>query len=370
LKLCSFGHPDYNITGVDKFKIQRWVYGHVLRPYLFTIDSEVVHDKMSKQGESMENIDWLLETLYSYKNKKLRKSILGIDFENPVGLAAGFDYNGHLAKAMKHIGFGFNTVGTVTAKPYEGNKPPRLGRLVKSQSILVNKGFKSEGAVKVVKRLDAKNLNGHIIGISVGSSNIPSVNTIEKAIKDYLFTFNVFKTKPYVKYFELNISCPNTAIKEPFSDTQNFEKLVNAITKLNLKQPIFVKMPSEITLQDAEKLVAVGLKYSIRGYIFSNLVKDRSNKFLVKSEIEEVANLKGNFSGKPCFENSNKLLKHIRSKFGNKVVLVGLGGIFTPQDAIEKFKCGADLVQLITGMIFEGPQIAGHINSILAKLPY
>ena len=353
---------------MNKFKIQHWIYRHILRPYLFTIDSEVIHNKMSMQGESMENAGWLLEALYSYKNRKLRKSILGIDFENPVGLAAGFDYEGHLAKAMKHIGFSFNTVGTVTAKPYEGNKPPRLGRLVKSQSILVNKGFKSEGAIKVAKRLDSKKLSGHTIGISVGSSNIPSVNTIEKAIKDYLFTFNVFKTKPYVKYFELNISCPNTAMKEPFSNIQNFENLVKEITKLNLKQPIFVKMPSEITLQDAKKLVTVGLKYSIKGYIFSNLVKDRSNKFFVKSEIEKVSNLRGNFSGKPCFENSNKLLKHIRTKFGNKVVLIGLGGIFTPQDAIEKFKCGADLVQLITGMIFEGPQIAGEINSELIKV--
>jgi len=323
---------------------------------------------MSRQGESMENLGWLLEAFYKYKNPKLKRTFLGINFENPVGLAAGFDYEGHLAKAMKHIGFGFNTVGTVTAKPYEGNKPPRLGRLVKSQSILVNKGLKSEGAIKVAKRLDSKKLNGHTIGISVGSSNIPSVNTTEKAIKDYLFTFNVFKTKTYVKYFELNISCPNTAMPSPFSNTKNFERLIKAITKLNLKQPIFVKMPNEIALHDAEKLVAIGLKYSIKGYIFSNVVKDRSNKFFVKSEIEEVANLKGNFSGKPCFENSNKLIKHIRSKFGNKVVLIGLGGIFTPQDAIKKFKAGADLVQLITGMIFEGPQIAGEINSNLVKL--
>lgn len=308
---------------MSKHKLQHWIYRHILRPCLFTIKSEEIHNMMSKLGELMENADWLLETLYSYKNSKLNKSILGINFENPVGLAAGFDYEGRLAKAMKHIGFGFNTVGTITAKPYEGNNPPRLGRLVKSQSLLVNKGFKSEGAVRTAKRLDSKKLNGHAIGISVGSSNIPEINTIDKAINDYLFTFDVFKEKPYVKYFELNISCPNAKMTESFLNYKNFESLVKAIKNLNLKQPVFVKMPNEITLKGAEKLVSIGLQYSIKAYIFSNLVKDRTNKYFVKYEIKNAKNLKGNFSGKPCFENSNRLLRHIRNKFGNKVVLVG-----------------------------------------------
>ena len=169
---------------------------------------------MIRFGELTENAGWFLEAQYSYKSDGLKRSFLDVDFENPVGLAAGFDYDGHLAKTMKHLGFGFNTIGTVTAKPYGGNQKPRLLRLVKSRAILVNKGFKSEGATKVAKRLDAKNLQGHTVGISVGSSNIPEVNTIDKAINDYVFTFNVFKNKPYVKYFELNISCQNGLVYE------------------------------------------------------------------------------------------------------------------------------------------------------------
>ena len=352
---------------MDKFKIQHWMYRKIFRPYLFTIDSERIHDIMTSVGERFENLGWLIESFYSFKSSKLHRSVLGIKFANPIGLAAGFDYNGHLAKSMKYIGFGFNTVGTVTAQSYEGNALPRLARLVKSQSILVNKGFKSDGAVEIAKRLDKKSLSGHTIGISVGSSNIPTVNTIDKAINDYVFTFNIFKDKPYVKYFELNISCPNTIMTESFSDIQNFEKLVKKITLLKIKQPIFVKMPSEIDFQSCDNLVSIGLKNGIRGYIFSNLVKDRTNKLFVKNEIESVKQNKGNFSGKPCFENSNKLLKHVRAKFGKKVVLIGLGGVFNAQDAMEKLKSGADLVQLITGMIFEGPQIVGEINNTLCN---
>lgn len=353
---------------MDKYNIQHWIYRNIFRPYLFTIDSERIHDIMTSVGEKFENFWWLIESLYSFKSSKLNRSILGLNFANPIGLAAGFDYNGHLAKSMKYIGFGFNTVGTVTAQPYEGNALPRLARLVKSQSILVNKGFKSDGAVEIAKRLDKKNLSGHTIGISVGSSNIPSVNTIDKAISDYIFTFNIFKDKPYVKYFELNISCPNTAITESFIDPQNFEKLVKKTMQLNINQPIFVKMPNELDYKTVDNLVLIGLKHGIRGYIFSNLVKDRTNKWFVRSEMKEVEHNKGNFSGKPCFENSNNLLKHVRAKFGKKVVLIGLGGVFNADDAIEKFKCGADLIQLITGMIFEGPQIAGEINSVLYNL--
>lgn len=322
---------------------------------------------MTSVGEAFEDCNWLLEKAYLYKSTNLQQKIMGVTFENPVGLAAGFDYDGHLAKAMKHIGFGFNTIGTVTAKPYGGNLPPRLQRLVNSQSILVNKGFKSEGAVKIAQRLDRKNLKNHTVGISVGSSNLPSVNTINKAINDYLFTFNLFRKKPYTKYFELNISCPNLAIKEPFSNLKNFEKLVLAIATLNLKQPVFVKMPNELSFEPSDALVKIGLKYSINGYIFSNLVKNRENIFFDKKEIEEVKNLKGNFSGKPTFENSNRLIAHARKKFGKSIVIVGCGGIFGAQDAITKFKAGANLVQLITGMIFEGPQIAGEINRTIDK---
>ena len=336
-------------------------YQNLFKPLAFRIDAELVHNRITDFGELLENQDHLLSWLFAYKNPKLKKKVLGIAFDNPVGLAAGFDYDGHMARVLKHVGLGFNTVGTVTAKPYEGNPGPRLARLPKSKALLVNKGFKSEGARAVAKRLDSKNLKGCVVGISVGSSNIPEVDSIPKAIADYVFTFTVFKNKPYVKYFELNISCPNTLMTESFTNPKNFQKLVRAVKKLNIKKPIFVKMPNEISLRASDALVDAALKSKINGFIFSNLVKDRKNKGLVKSEIKEIAHLKGNFSGKPTEENSEKLIRHTRKKYGDRVVIIGLGGIFTANDARRKLDAGADLVQLITGMIYQGPQLIGQI---------
>lgn len=348
-------------------KIISFLYKHIFKPLAFRQEPEKMHDTMTRIGEYLENSESVLHFLFPSPEKNISKKVLGVLFENPVGLAAGFDYDGHLAQTMKYIGFGFNTVGTVTAKPYGGNKQPRLVRLPKSQSILVNKGFKSEGADAIGKRLDAKKLAGHTIGISVGSSNIAEVDTISKAIEDYVYTFSVFKNKKYVKYFELNISCPNTILlKEPFVNRKNFRSLVDAVVSLHIKQPIFVKMPNEIDFDHSDDLIHIAEKKGIRGFIFSNLVKDRKNPMLDAEEIRKFGSYPGGFSGKPAFANSNSLITHSRKKFGKNIAIIGCGGIFSPEDAMQKLSSGADLIQLVTGMIYQGPQLVGEINSSLA----
>jgi len=352
---------------VNKYKIFHTIYTTVFKPVAFLMDAEFVHDRITNVGEFLENYPRTVEGLFSYKNNKLKKNVLGVEFENPIGLSAGFDYDGHMAKVLKHVGFGFNTVGTVTAKSYDGNSGVRLARLPKSKSLLVNKGFKSEGAIKVAERLDEKKLNKYTVGISVGSSNIPQVNTIERAIKDYLFTFSVFKNKKYVKYFELNISCPNTSMTESFTDPKNFQKLVKKVKDLKIKVPIFVKMPNEISFQKSDELVSIAMKNGIKGFIFSNLVKDRTNPNFVKSEITKFKNFRGNFSGRVTFENSNKLIKHTRTKFGKDIAIIGTGGVFSAEDVKVKMDSGADLVQLITGIIYEGPQLIGEMCSEMVK---
>ena len=340
------------------------LYRGILKPLLFRVDPEVVHDRFSSLGEALEPLAPLVHAALGATHNA-PKEVLGVTFKNPIGLSAGFDYDGHLAEIMQAVGFGFNTVGTVTAQPYEGNPLPRLGRLPKSQSLLVNKGFKSEGAVAVAKRLDAKSLGGHTIGISVGSSNIPSVDTMPKAIEDYMKTFEIFRTRSYVSYFELNISCPNTRLADSFSTLTQFENLVRELSRLHLAQPVFVKMPNEITSDKAEALIRAGLPSGIRGYILGNLVKDRTNAAFDAQEIADVAELRGNFSGKPTEKSVHRLLETTRKTFANDVALIGVGGVFTTEDARAMFAAGADLVQLITGMIYRGPQVAGEIVSEL-----
>ncbi len=338
----------YDYSGMSaKSKVFGLLYRKVFKPVAFQVEAEAVHDLTTRLGERLENFPGLVSGLFSFQNPSLKRRVLGLEFPNPVGLAAGFDYDGHLAKVLPAVGFGFNTVGTVTAKPYIGNPKPRLLRLPKSRSILVNKGFKSEGALAVAARLDRKNLRGQILGVSVGASNLPEVNTISNAIEDYLFTFGLFGKRSYVSYFELNVSCPNVALGESFTEEKNFSQLAEQMAALKLRQPIFVKMPNEITPVQSDALVRIALKHGIRGFIFSNLAKDRKNSAFDKSEIERVASFKGNFSGRPTFEGSNRLIAHTRKVFGRDVVIVGCGGIFTPEDAMVKLSCGADLVNLL-----------------------
>ena len=353
-------------TGVIKTS-----YQYFLKPIFFSFDPEYVHNRIIETGDFLGSntvSQKLTQTLLAYENPVLEQNVQGIDFKNPIGLAAGFDYNGYVSKILKNVGFGFNTVGTVTARFYEGNPPPRLVRLTKSRSLLVNKGFKSDGAEVVAERLDKKGLEKVTVGVSIGSSNICEIDTVSKAIDDYMISFNVFKNRDYVKYYEVNVSCPNTSLNESFSDINNLDALLGEVVKLKINKPIFIKMPNEASQEKTDGMITTALKHGINGFIFSNLVKDRSNPVLNKEEVERVKNFKGGFSGKPTFANSNKLIQYTRKKYGKDITIIGCGGVFNAEEAYTKIRAGADLVQMVTGLIYEGPQVIGEINQGLSKL--
>lgn len=348
------------------------LYKKIIKPIFFKFDAEIVHNRMTAIGSLLSKIKIckkIIALFFKYENSALQQNILGIEFKNPVGLSAGFDYNADLTGIVEDLGFGFASVGTITNLSYEGNPKPRLGRLPLSKSLLVNKGFKSLGADVIAKKLS--NINFKIpIGISIGRSNSPSVDSIEKSIDDIVSAFSKFENRIINNsYYELNISCPNLIhIREDinFYNQTNLEKLLIKIDKLRLSKPVFVKMPITETDADALKMLDIISQYKIAGIIFGNLEKNRKNPVFNKDEIAKCG--KGNFSGKPCYSRSNELISLCYKKYGNKLIIIGVGGIFSAADAYEKIKSGASLVQLITGMIYEGPQIIGQINKDFVEL--
>jgi len=351
--------------------IYAFIYQRILKPIYFLIDPEIIHERMVFFGNLLAHTPLirLIGTKFVYKEKSIQQKINGINFENPIGLAAGFDYDANLTQALYYLDFGFQSVGTVTNRPFEGNPRPRLGRLPKSRSLMVNKGFKNKGAEIIANNL--KGLDFKIpVGISIGVTNNKLISTIEEAIKDIISAFKIFE-KAGVKnsYYELNISCPNLANAKTvdFYSPKNLGLLLKSVDRLNLKKPIFIKMPIEKTNRDVlAMLKIIDLHKSITGLIFGNLQKDKNNPSLFKDEVKKFK--VGNFSGKPCEVRSNELIKLTYKKYKDRFTIIGCGGVFSAADAYKKIKLGASLVQLITGMIFQGPQLISQINLELIDL--
>jgi dihydroorotate dehydrogenase subfamily 2 len=333
------------------------------------MNPERVHTTMVSIGENLGSkkpIQQIVAVSLTKKQPILEQKILGISFTTPMGLAAGFDYEARLTQSLFPWGFGFQTVGTITNNPYEGNPRPMLGRLPKSKSLMVNKGFKNLGAETTAKKL--KGLTFKIpVGISIGRTNSPKLTTQEESIKDILIAFRKFeKEKIKNAYYELNISCPNLYGDITFYPPKNLDQLLTAIDKLHLKKPVFIKMPIEKSDKEVLSMLSIIAKHSPQGVIFGNLQKDRKNPVLVKEEVSKFP--KGNFSGKPTYKRSNELIKVTYKKYRKRFVIIGCGGVFCAQDAYEKITLGASLVQIITGMIFEGPQVIAAINMELPEL--
>ena len=353
-----------------RLNIIAFVYQKIMKPLLFLLDPEFIHNLMVSRGELIGKtfiknyFNWKL----NYQSLKIKQKISGINFIAPIGLAAGFDYNAKLTQVLYSLGFGFQTVGTITNMSYGGNPKPRLGRLPKSRSLMVNKGFKNLGVEKISQKLSQ--LNYKIpLGISIGMSNNELIKNTNEAIKDTINAFKIFeKAKVKNSYYELNISCPNlinTAVD--FNKPENINQLFQSIDRLKIKKPIFIKMPISISNKEFVSLLNVISKYKIiKGVIIGNLFKDRNSLLLDRREVKKFK--VGYFSGKPCAPRSNELIKLAYKKYGSRLIVIGCGGVFNGQDAYEKIKLGASLIQLITGMIFQGPQLISQINLELEEL--
>ncbi len=337
-------------------------YKNIAKPILFKIDPEIVHEKMSSLAESLGTKKFtkkIIAKILVVKDARLNQKIAGINFVNPLGLAAGFDYEAKFTQITPSVGFGFQSIGTISNMPYAGNPRPLLGRLPKSKSLMVNKGFKNLGAIVTAKKL-AKLKFALPIGVSIGRTNDANLNQ-KQSIEDIISAFRIFEnSKSQHTYYELNISCPNLFGDVSFYPPQNLEELLTAVDRLKLKRPLFVKMPINNSDREILSMLKVIAKHSPAGVILGNLQKDRKNPLLVKSEVRKFT--VGNFSGKPTFDRSNQLISLVYKHYKKRFIIIGCGGVFSAEDAYEKIKRGASLVQLITGMIFQGPQLISEIN--------
>ncbi len=337
-------------------------YTKILKPIAFQIDPEEIHNLALKLGSILGKF-WISRTiisaLYNYSNKRLETKVLGINFKNPLGLAAGFDKNAKITDILPSVGFGFMEVGSITALKCEGNPKPRLWRLPKDNSIAVYFGLANDGAEAISKKL--KNKSFEIpLAISIAKTNDSKIKgdaSVEDYYKSYLLT------KDIADFIVLNISCPNTGDGCSFENPLLLDKLLKRINNKN--KITFLKISSALERKQVDQIIKVVDKYKISGFIISNLNKSKSN---LKSSKEELDKVKGGLSGEPVREPSNKLIKYIYKKTKGGYIIIGLGGIFTAEDAYEKIKNGASLVQLITGMIYKGPGVIKEINKGLVRL--
>lgn len=338
------------------------MYQFLVRKILFNFDAECVHNftfKFLKFAFKIPFVSSIVKSYFEVNSPKLEREVFGIKFKNPIGLAAGLDKNAKLIKELSAFGFGFIEIGTLTPKAQPGNDKKRLFRLIEDEGIINRMGFNNEGVETAVKQLK-KNKN-IIIGGNIGKNKI---TPNEKAEEDYLICFNALFD--YVDYFVLNVSSPNTPNLRELQEKEPLTKLLNTIQKENQKKnnpkPILLKIAPDLTNEQLLDIIDIVEETRISGIIATNTIISRKNL------ISKYQNETGGLSGKPLTKKSTEVIKFLKNHQKTNFLIIGVGGIHTPEDAIEKLNAGASLIQLYTGFIYEGPILIKKINKKLLSL--
>jgi dihydroorotate dehydrogenase len=334
------------------------LYTQLLRPLLFSADAEAVHHLAMR---ALSILGKVVGPLAPRNDPKLARTVFGVTFPNPVGLAAGFDKNAVALPAWAMLGFGFAEVGTITARAQPGNPKPRIFRIPECGSLINRLGFNNDGCDRIADRLRRLRESGCWpripIGINLGKSK---VTPMEEATNDYLLSFE--RLKHLGDYFVLNVSSPNTPGLRQLQDHAALDELLTAVQRRNPEQrPVLVKIAPDLEWPAIEQIIALAEEHRIAGLIATNTTVDHSS-------VPAQRRTLGGLSGRPLRARSTEVLRFITARTDLPVIAVG--GIFTPDDAMEKFDAGAVLVQLYTGFIYEGPGLVGRINRALASQSY
>lgn len=337
------------------------MYKILVRPLLFCFDPEKVHYfsfSAIKILNKIPGFSWLQRQFYKMDNPNLEREVFGLKFKNPVGLAAGFDKDARLYKELSDFGFGFIEIGTITPKGQPGNPKKRLFRLKADSAIINRMGFNNGGLDEAVERL--KTNKNVLIGGNIGKNkNTPN----EKAFEDYNTCFNGLYD--YVDYFVVNVSSPNTPNLRELQDKKPLTQLLLGLMDLNrtkpAPKPILLKIAPDLSDNQLLDIIDIVNETKIAGVIATNTTIGREG---LKSEAK---NELGGLSGKPLTKRSTEVIKFLSDRSQNAFPIIGVGGIHSAEDALEKIRAGADLVQLYTGFVYEGPALIKRINKLLIK---
>jgi dihydroorotate dehydrogenase len=342
------------------------MYRLFIRPILFLFDPEKIHHFTFFFFKIVGVIPFakgLLNAFYSLDHPNLERELFGIKFKNPIGLAAGLDKDAKLIDELACLGFGFIEIGTLTPKPQAGNDKPRLFRLPEDQALINRMGFNNKGVLTAVDRLK-KRKSKIIVGGNIGKNK---TTPNDKAVDDYNYCFGALY--PYVDYFVVNVSSPNTPGLRELQEKEPLKKLMLHVKGLsNQKEkskPVLLKIAPDLTTSQLDDIIEILLSTKTDGVIATNTTISREGLTTSAATITAIGN--GGLSGKPLSRKSNEVISYLRSKLGKNYPIIGVGGVMNPDDAQEKIKAGADLVQVYTGFIYEGPGFVKRICKALLK---
>lgn len=352
------------------------MYKRFVKPVLFLLTPDFTHKLIifcGRMAQAMPPLRWMIRKMWSFQDGALQQKIDGVTYRNPVGLSAGFDKNIQLSPLMGDVGFGFASGGSVTLEPRKGNRRPWFHRLPKTKSVVVYAGMPNYGLKKISRHIikNRSRVQGVPTVVSVAViANKSTKDAFGPRVSEDLIIKDVKKAVEYIVknklagVVEINISCPNAG-KEPFIYPETLDMLLREMDGIERNVPFWIKMPHLHDMQQFDSLLQTIVRHNIQGVTVANLVKDRA-KVVIKDPLTDE--IRGGLSGEPTREHSLKLIRHAYRKYGDRLTIIGVGGIFMAEDAYAKIKAGASLVGLITGLFFEGPQLVGRINRGLVEL--
>lgn len=343
------------------------MYKSIIRPILFLFPPETIHHfivKALKVIFALPYRSWITKKFFSVDNPKLERTVFGITFKNPVGFAAGFDKNAEVYNELSCFGFSHIEIGTVTPKAQKGNPRPRSFRLKKDKGLINRMGFNNKGADTVSRNLK-KRKHQVIIGGNIGKNTL---TPNEDAINDYAYCFEALYDQ--VDYFAVNVSCPNIANLSKLQDKDYLTKILSRIKELNSlkpkEKPILLKISPDLSDKQLDDIIDIVMTLKIDGIIATNTTTRRDNLETSGNIVEKIGN--GGLSGRPIRDKSTEVIKYLSEKSGNAFPIIGVGGIHSVLDAVDKLSAGASLVQVYTGFIYEGPLLAKKINKALLEI--